>query len=159
MAGFLSWVVYCLQSVARVLSLVLSVTFVFAGAAKQVALSKFIEDFYVEVLTPRYQDGLSAIGLGGLTLDWQYVKLVISVVEIVAGLLFLINYRKYGAVLALAVVLSGSKNVKSRLIHINDFGEFEIFPVSFIQGIAAALILLLPSGAKAATSKVKSKGE
>lgn len=113
-----------------------------------------MEDFYTYHLVPKYQSWLSQAGLS-LVLDGVVVRHVMSALEMLTAFLCLLNWRKAGALLALLILLSGSKNVGERSIDIPHLGSFKVYPNAFIQTIIAALIIVLPSGA----SKKRSEKE
>ena len=116
-----------------------------------------MEEFYEHVLTPRLQGAVASAGLGFISLRWEVVRSIMSATELMTALLFLLNFRKLAALLVLLIVVSGSKNVASRFIIIEGFGEVEVYPIALAQGLMAVIILLLPSGGrnKSATEKKK----
>ena len=114
-----------------------------------------MEEFYEHVLTPRLQELVSVAGLGFITLQWKVVRIVVAAVEILTALLFLLNYRKLAAVLVLLIVFSGSKNVASRTILVEGFGEVEVYPIALVQGLLAIAIILLPSGRSRSSAEKK----
>lgn len=114
-----------------------------------------MEDFYEHVLTPRLQETLAVVGLGFVSLRWEVVRAVIICLEIIAAALLLFNRRKLASLLAILIIASGSKNIAAKMIHVEGFGEVEVFPIAFVQGLMAVLILLLPSGSPRRPSEKK----
>lgn len=106
-------------------------------------------DFYSNVLAPKYLEAFASIGVTFIPLDGDIVRISLSVLELCAAFLSLINFRKLGALLAVLIIASGSKNITAKTINVLHFGDIEIYPIAVVQGIVAVLILILPgAGAK-----------
>jgi hypothetical protein len=115
-----------------------------------------MEDFYDNVLAPKYQELILIVGADSVVkLNGVLLRNIFSALELLAGLLLLLNYRRIGALLVLVILAGGSKNVGARTISLVHFGDFDIYPVAFIQAVVAILIFILPGGSRSPTKVAK----